>query len=153
MGTVTVLRLEDTRGVGCFKAADMQDYTDAAVRAGLMTAKEDLWDHFHSAARGFPAPFDDEELSDALDEVGLDLYACNFGFPDRDIARQWFPPCMANALVANNQTLTVWEVPEEHFAASDRQCVFRRDLATLVERLPVSALYEPDRQAQLPLAA
>lgn len=155
METVTVFRLEDARGGGCFDVAHMQDYTDAAVQGGLMTPEEDAFSHFHTAARGFPSPYYDEELQDALSERGFYVgeRGTRFGFPHLDVAREWFPPCMADALERNGQTLTVWEVAVENVAVSERQCVFLRDRATLVERLPVSALYAPPRQAELPLAA
>lgn len=155
METVTVFRLEDVRGGGCFAVAYMQDYTDAAVAAGLMTPEEEAVDHFHNAARGCPSPYRDEELQCALDERGFAVGSpgTHFGFPHLDVAREWFPPCMADALERNGQTLTVWEVATKDVAVSERQCVFLRDRATLVERLPVHALYAPPRQAELPLAA
>jgi hypothetical protein len=155
MNTITVLRLEDANGGGCFEVADMQDYTTAAVKAGLMTPEEDEWEHFHTASRGFPGPGSDEGLDEALHSCGFDWTdGGRFGFIDRDQAADWFPPCMADALERNGQTLTVWEVPEEHVAVGDRQVVFDRDLAHLVERLPVSALWDDTtNQLALPLAA
>jgi hypothetical protein len=133
----------------------MQDYTDAAVRAGLMTPDEDRYEHFHTEARGCPGLGSDEGLQWALKDTPLEPWADNvrFGFVDEEQAREWFPPCMADALNANALTLTRWEVPEEAVAIGDRQVVFDRDAATLIDRLPVEALYEPTYQLPLPLAA
>jgi hypothetical protein len=152
MGTVTVLRLEDAKGRGCFEVAAMQDYTTAAVVAGLMTREEDEYAHFHSAERGCPAPSMDYALQDAFTARNFTMWTrgARFGFPSAEVAREWFPPCMVDALKANKQTLTVWEVPEDAVAASDRQCVFRRDQAKLIERLPVEALYDPSRTFTTP---
>jgi hypothetical protein len=156
MNTITVLRLEDENGGGCFDVADMQDYTTAAVKAGLMTPEEDEWDHFHTAERGYPGPWNDDSLRDAMADKPFDYHeeGVRFGFPSREVAAEWFPPCMADALERNGQTLTIWEVPEEHVAIGDRQVVFDRDRAHLVERLPVSALWDDTtNQLALPLAA
>jgi hypothetical protein len=40
MGTVTVYRLEDKNGTGCFQAASMQLYDDAATAAGIFPQEE-----------------------------------------------------------------------------------------------------------------
>lgn len=151
--TVTVLRLENADGWGAFEGANMQDYTDAAVKAGLMTPAEDEWEHYHTSERGFPPVSKDHALSEALDGEKSHLWGTRFGFADAEQARSWFPPCMADALKANHMTLTLWEVPEQDVAYGDRQVVFDKDHATLLERLPVEALYEPSRQLPLPLAA
>jgi hypothetical protein len=60
---------------------------------------------------------------------------------------------MADPLRTFAQTLTVWEVPEEAVAVSEYQVVFDKDRAALLERLPVSALYAPERQGELQLAS
>lgn len=145
-----VYRFEDPSGSGCFECGALYDYDAAAIDAGIHPDPDLI---FHSTELGFPPPWNDASLTEDALTKGYTTADLNCGFATRDQAREWFPPELTAALERHGQTLTVWEVDEEDAASGDRQVMFHKPSATLLERLPPSALYQPERQAELPLAA
>ena len=146
METVKVYRMERFDGAGAFAAMSWDAYEEFS-RLHNINGLEN--------PDAFPTPWIDWDLQadpnwDELAEHGSGVI---FGCCHADTLREWFPPHTLGLLDEHDIKLTVWEVPADAVARSDRQAAFLRDKAELLERCPASALYEPEAQLDLNLAA
>lgn len=122
MGQVEVYRIETESGGGPYTG--LEDGMDLAI-------------HLASNGPTHPGPH-----KDGCDDGVALGFVC--GFRDVDQGRRWFGASVELARAINRRRrelfVSVYDVPEMAVVRGDRQVMFDRDAATLVERLPVEYL-------------
>ena len=122
MGQVEVYRIETESGGGPYLG--LEGGMDFAI-------------HMASNGPAHPAPYRDG-CAEGTDKG----YVC--GFESVDQGRRWFGASVELARAINRRRrelfVSVYDVPEMAVVRGDRQVMFDRDAATLVERLPVEYL-------------